>query len=93
MVRNASPEILFVGMGGIRQEKWIVKNRDLNIPINIGIGGSFDVWSGKVKRAPAWVRKIGIEWLYRAVVQPERLGRLKNILVLSFKLLLGRIDE
>jgi len=93
MVRNASPEILLVGMGGIRQEKWIVKNRDLNIPINIGIGGSFDVWSGKVKRAPAWVRKIGIEWLYRAVVQPERLGRLKNILVLSFKLLLGRIDE
>lgn len=93
LIKEASPDILFVGMGGIRQEKWIVKNKDLNIPVNIGIGGSFDVWSGKVKRAPLWVRKLGIEWLYRAFTQPERFGRLKNIFVLSIKLLLGRIEE
>jgi len=52
-VRNAiiesKPQILFVGMGGIKQEKWLEKNKDLNVPVNIGIGGSFDVWSGKVK--------------------------------------------
>lgn len=93
LILNSHPDILFVGMGGIKQEKWIIKNKDLNVPINIGIGGSFDVWSGKVKRAPLWVRKMGIEWLYRTVTQPERVWRLKNLLVLSFKLLLGRIEN
>jgi N-acetylglucosaminyldiphosphoundecaprenol N-acetyl-beta-D-mannosaminyltransferase len=92
-INKANPDILFVGMGGIKQEKWIVKNRDLNIPVNIGIGGSFDVWSGRVKRAPLWVRKMGIEWLYRTVTQPERIWRLKNLVVLSFKLLIGRIED
>jgi len=88
LILEANPQILFVGMGGIRQEKWIVKNRDLNIPVNIGVGGSFDIWSGKVKRAPVWISKLGIEWLYRAITQPERIGRLKNIVVFAFKLYL-----
>jgi Teichoic acid biosynthesis proteins len=92
-IDKADRDILFVGMGGIKQEKWIVKTRDLNIPVNIGIGGSFDVWSGRVKRAPLWVRKMGIEWLYRTVTQPERIWRLKNLVVLSFKLLIGRIED
>lgn len=90
---NSKPDILLVGMGGIKQEKWIIKNKDLNVPANIGVGGSFDVWSGKVKRAPAWVRKLGVEWLYRTVTQPERIWRLKNLVVLSFKLIVGRIDD
>ena len=93
LILEANPQILFVGMGGIRQEKWIVKNRDLNIPVNIGVGGSFDIWSGKVKRAPVWISKLGIEWLYRAITQPERIGRLKNIVVFACKLYFGRIEE
>ncbi|BAL80882.1 WecB/TagA/CpsF family glycosyltransferase [Caldisericum exile] len=93
IIRNSKPDILFVGMGGIKQEKWIVQNKDLDVPVNIGIGGSFDVWSGKVKRAPSWVRKLGIEWLYRTVTQPERIFRLKNLIVLSFKLITGRIED
>lgn len=92
-ILKLKPQILFVGMGGIRQEKWIEKNKDLNVPVNIGIGGSFDVWSGKVKRAPTIVRKLGIEWLYRSIVQPERIGRLMNIIELAFRILIGRLDQ
>ncbi len=89
---ESKPHILFVGMGGIKQEKWIEKNKDLDIPVNIGIGGSFDVWSGKVKRAPLLIRKLGVEWLYRTIVQPKRFSRLFNIVELTFKIFLGRLD-
>lgn len=73
-----APDILFVAFGHIKQEKWIQENLpDLpSIKIAIGLGGSFDFISGKVKRAPKFLRHIGLEWLYRLVKEPWRIKRI-----------------
>jgi len=69
-------DILFVAFGQVKQEKWIAKNLPyLSIKIAMGVGGSFDYLSGKVKRAPKWMRNFGLEWLFRLAVQPWRLKR------------------
>lgn len=78
---NASgAEVLFVAFGMGKQEKWIAENLPEmpNVKIAIGVGGSFDYISGTVKRAPCWMRKIGLEWLYRLFRQPSRLFRIFN---------------
>lgn len=69
-------DILFVAFGQVKQEKWIAKNLD-KIPVKIamGVGGAFDYWSGNVKRAPVWMRKMGLEWLFRLILQPWRIKR------------------
>lgn len=74
---NSKPDILLVGLGQPEQEEWIAKNLDkIKVPVNIGVGGSFDVISGFVKRAPVFIRKIGLEWLYRFIQNPPRLKKL-----------------
>lgn len=83
----AQPDIVFVAFGHGKQEKWIYENiADIpSVKIAMGVGGSFDFLSGKTKRAPQWVRVIGIEWLYRLVLQPKRLKRIwKATVVFSF---------
>ena len=69
-------DILFVGLGHGKQEKWIKQNLD-QIPVKIAmvVGGSFDMISGKVRRAPQVVRNIGLEWLFRLIIQPWRIKR------------------
>ncbi len=75
-IKEAAPDILFVGLGAPRQEFWIRdKREELQVPVCIGIGGSFDVISGQKKRAPAWVIKANLEWLYRLVSEPSRIKR------------------
>ena len=77
LIRQSKPHILFVAMGIPKQEKWIAKHlHDLNVPVCIGVGGSFDVYAGVVKRAPRWVQHICMEWLYRAIKEPHRFKRL-----------------
>jgi N-acetylglucosaminyldiphosphoundecaprenol N-acetyl-beta-D-mannosaminyltransferase len=73
-----APDILFVAFGHGKQEKWIDQNlRDLpSVKIAMGVGGAFDFISGKVKRAPKFVRKIGLEWLWRLILQPGRFARI-----------------
>ncbi len=74
MINAARPHILFVGLGAPKQEKWVYNNIDqLNINIAIGIGASFDFVAGTIKRAPALVRKIGMEWFWRFSNEPRRL--------------------
>ncbi len=75
---TAAPDILFVAFGHSKQEKWIEQNyKDLpSVKIAMGVGGSFDFISGKIKRAPKWMRKLGLEWLYRLMREPKRLGRI-----------------
>lgn len=90
-LREKRPDILFIGMGGIKQEKWIYAHKDLEVPVCMGIGGSFDVWAGKVKRAPKIVRKFGLEWLYRTVIQPSRLSRTKSLFVFAFRIIFKRV--
>jgi len=92
-IQDSHPDILFVGMGGIKQEKWITGHKSLDIPLNIGIGGSFDVWAGKIKRAPYIVRKLGLEWLYRTITQPTRARRTGNLIAYSFKILFKKVNK
>ena len=82
-----APDILFVAFGHGKQEKWIYENLvDLpSVKIAMGVGGSFDFISGKTKRAPVWMRKVGLEWLYRLVREPKRLFRIwKAVVVFLF---------
>jgi len=82
-------DILFVAFGSPKQEVWISENLErLPVKVAIGVGGSFDFISGKVRRAPLFVRKIGLEWLFRLIIQPWRIKRqtrLLKFLYLVFK--------
>ena len=76
MINEAQPSILFVAMGSPKQELWIEQYRDqLHPTLFQGVGGSFDVLAGNVKRAPAVFQKFGTEWLYRLLKEPSRLKR------------------
>lgn len=75
-INEAKPDILFVAMGSPRQEEWIEANRDkLHPSLYQGVGGSFDVLAGNVKRAPGFFQKTGLEWFYRLAKEPSRLKR------------------
>lgn len=82
-------DILFVAFGHGKQEKWIYQNLP-KIPVKVamGVGGAFDVISGKVPRAPAWMRNLGMEWLFRLLVQPWRIKRQLSLVKLLLVLLL-----
>lgn len=74
---DKAPKLILVAMGSPRQEKFIYYSKNYIKPaLVIGIGGSLDVWSGFVKRAPKIYQKLGLEWLYRTVTQPERFKRI-----------------
>lgn len=91
------PGALFVALGIPRQEKFIKQHmQELGVPVCIGIGGSFDVISGLKKRAPRWMQRTGLEWLYRVSKEPSRLPRLTalpRIVLLSFRELLRAPEE
>lgn len=73
-VKRAKPDILLVAFGAPKQEKWIARNKDrLGVPVAIGVGGSFEMASGMLKRAPVWMQRSGLEWAYRFAQQPRRL--------------------
>ena len=78
---NASgADILFVCLGVPMQEKWIAANRDrINAKVIIGLGGTLDVFAGTVKRAPVFFQKANLEWLYRLLKEPKRLGRMMKL--------------
>ncbi len=74
-INESGADMLFVAMGSPRQEKWLAQYRDrIDAHFCMGVGGSFDVLSGNVKRAPGLFRMTGTEWLYRLIAQPRRLG-------------------
>jgi len=95
-INKVKPEILLVGLGSPRQEKWIYDNLK-NMPsvkVAIGTGGAFDFISGKIKRAPKFVQKSGTEWIWRLIVQPHRFGRIsKGILGLGWLALKEKIKN
>lgn len=74
-VREARPHVVLVAFGAPKQEKWVLANRDLGVPVGIGVGGSFEMAAGVVRRAPAWMQKSGLEWLYRLGQEPGRMAR------------------
>lgn len=70
----ARPDIVFVGLGAPKQEKWVYENYSkLNVPISVGIGISFELVSGIVQRAPRWAQHGGLEWFFRVIAEPRRL--------------------
>ncbi|MGF1512398.1 MAG: WecB/TagA/CpsF family glycosyltransferase [Elainellaceae cyanobacterium] len=75
-LQQAKPQLLFVGLGAPKQEKWIYDNcQELEVPMSIGIGVSFELISGMVKRAPLIMQKLGLEWLFRLIMEPRRLWK------------------
>ena len=74
-IREARADLLFVCFGCPKQEKWLEINyREAGVPVNIGVGGTIDFLAGAMKRAPMWMRRCGLEWLYRAAQEPGRLA-------------------
>ncbi|GAH27780.1 unnamed protein product, partial [marine sediment metagenome] len=85
-------DILLVGMGVPKQEKWISKNLDkLDVPVCMGVGGSFDVLSGRIPRAPLWMQTHGMEWIYRSIKQPNRAFRTLALFYFIWLVILGKI--
>ena len=85
-IKRLQPSLLLVGLGSPKQEKWIYNNLRLTAAkLAIGIGGSFDVMSGNVKRAPKIFCKLGLEWFYRLVSQPTRFKRMLKLPKFVFK--------
>ncbi len=73
-IREKQPEVLIVGLGCPKQEKFILNHREkLGVPISLGLGASIDFEAGNVKRAPKWMSAHGFEWLYRLIKEPKRM--------------------
>ena len=83
---NASEaDVVFVCLGAPKQEKWMAEHRkELNAHLLVGLGGSLDVFAGTVQRAPERWRKLKLEWLYRLIKQPSRIGRMARLPMFIF---------
>ncbi|RRA48247.1 WecB/TagA/CpsF family glycosyltransferase [Acidipila sp. EB88] len=75
-IKAAQPHIVFVGLGAPKQEHFIDEYlRFLRVPVAVGVGGSFEMLSGQLRRAPLWLQSIGMEWFFRFAQEPRRLWR------------------
>lgn len=93
-VRRAAPDLVLVGMGSPRQERWVRDyGRSFGACIVLTVGGSLDVFAGKVRRAPRWVRRMGAEWLYRLLSDPKRMGRQVRLLTFGARVLVERLKR
>ena len=91
-IHAASPDVLLVAMGFPRQEGWIAANLPrLNVRVAVAEGGSFSFISGAARRAPRWMRRAGLEWLFRLVRQPSRLRRQLSLPVFVWLVLRQRL--
>lgn len=89
---DAAPDLLFVGRSAANQEPWIGKyKQQIGVPVMMGVGGSFDVLSGKLKRAPVLFQKLRLEWFYRLMQEPWRYKRM--LLLPKFALKVMRDKE
>ncbi len=87
-INNSGADLLFVCLGAPLQEKWIDRNRDkLKVRAAMGIGGSLDVFAGRVERAPEFFCKTGLEWFYRLCKEPWRAGRMLDLPKFGFTVL------
>lgn len=79
-INGVKPDIVLVGMGAPKQEYWINRNLyRLNCKVLIGVGGSIDVFAGKVSLTPEFIRKAGFEWLHRLIREPRRIKRMMDL--------------
>jgi N-acetylglucosaminyldiphosphoundecaprenol N-acetyl-beta-D-mannosaminyltransferase len=76
----ANADVIFVAFGIPKQEKFIDRHKAaLGIPVSIGVGGSFDVYSGLVKRAPVWMQNSGLEWIFRLYQNPKKISKVMTL--------------
>ena len=94
-IRKAGPDLLLVAYGVPAEEKWIARNRlRLGVPVMMGVGGAFDFAAGVTNRAPGWMRRLGLEWLFRLIGEPWRWRRqlaLPRFVLLVIKQRLGML--
>jgi len=87
-IKDCNPEILFVGLQVPEQEKWICRHlKELRVPVVMGVGGSFDVIAGRLRRAPELLQTIGLEWLFRFGQQPRRIAGFGHMVMFVFYIL------
>lgn len=87
-INEAAPDLLCVALGSPKQELFVLKYKDrLKAKAAIGVGGSLDVWSGDLKRAPEFYRKHGLEWLYRFIQEPSRYKRMAALPLFMLKVI------
>ncbi|MCX7918244.1 MAG: WecB/TagA/CpsF family glycosyltransferase [bacterium] len=95
-IKNKQPDILLVGFGVPRQEKWLAKHyRELNVPVAWGVGALLEYYALKTPRAPRWMRQSGLEWLYRLYLEPRRMWRrylVGNMVFIMHVLMLVLVD-
>lgn len=79
-INAAKPDVLFVCLGAPKQERFMHDHRaELNVRLMIGLGGSLDGFAGTVRRAPKWMIRLQLEWLYRLLREPSRIGRMMRL--------------
>jgi N-acetylglucosaminyldiphosphoundecaprenol N-acetyl-beta-D-mannosaminyltransferase len=90
-IRTSKPQILFVAMSSPRKEFWTGRHRaHLDVPLVVGVGGSLDVVAGVTRRAPPWMQRAGVEWLFRLLQEPRRLVRRYATTNVRFLVLVAR---
>jgi len=90
-INEIKPDVLFVALGAPRQELWIHKHKKiLNCKVAMGVGGAIDLWAGHVKRAPKWMQRLGLEWLYRLIQEPTRFKRMLSLPLFMLKVITMR---
>lgn len=90
-INRLEPNVLFVALGAPKQEKWIYEHRnELKVDVAAGQGGTYDYEAGRIKRAPVFIQKIGMEWFWRLCREPSRIKRQLVLPVYLFKLLLAK---
>ena len=88
-INSLEPDVLFVALGSPKQERWIYQHqKELKARLALGVGGSIDIWSGQAVRAPRIFINLGLEWLYRLIRQPSRIGRM--MVIPKFMIKLGK---
>ena len=83
-VATADPDVLLIAFGAPKQEFWIAQNASgiQNLRVAVGVGGTFDFWAEKVHRAPEWMQRVGLEWLFRLIQEPRRIKRIYRAVIL-----------
>ncbi len=90
-INTLQPNVLFVALGAPKQEKWIKAHKnELKVDVAAGQGGTYDYEAGKIRRAPLWVQKIGMEWFWRLCREPSRIKRQLVLPVYLFKILFSK---
>lgn len=93
-INEARPKLLFVAYGAPQQDLWVRRNRArLGSVVAMGVGGSFDYISGRVNRAPLWMRRLGLEWLFRLLHEPWRWRRMLRLPVFASLVVLAALQK